>query len=370
MEKVLYEKVPIKKTEKYNKDNFLRTVEMREPMWIPCSVFWPPATWYKYRYELRDLMIRHPSIFTESQIHNLNFDNFPFWHKGTERVDEWGCVWHYLYEGLEGQVKIHPLEDWNTFKSYKPPDPLKMIGPPPDSRPPLESWDDISGRIKKAKRQEQLTMGYLPHGCMFQRLYYLRGFRNLMLDFVTEPPQLQELVDMVLDYNLKMINKWLEMDVDVMLFGDDIGTQTRLPINPKVFRKYLIPAYAKMFRICREAGAHVYLHSDGHIMEVAEDLINAGVTILNLQDRVNGIDNIAKVCKGRVCIDLDIDRQVLLPFGTYEEIENHVREAITKLGSKKGGLMLKADCYPDVPLANIEALCQILEKYQTYYSNQ
>jgi len=106
-----------------------------------------------------------------------------------------------------------------------------------------------------------------------------------------------------------------------------------------------------------------------YIMEIAEDLIKAGVTILNLQDRVNGIDNIAKVCKEKVCVDLDIDRQALLPFGTSEEIENHIKEAVIKLGSKKGGLMLKADCYPDVPLANIEALCQALEKYQRYYSN-
>jgi len=341
---------------------------MREPDWIPCNVFWPPATWYKYRYKLRDLMIRHLTIFTKSQISRLNFDSFPFWHKGTKRVDEWGCVWYYFYEGLEGQVKVHPLEDWSSFESYKPPNPLKMVGPTPDSRPPMESWNDIRKRIKEERRQGGLIMGYLPHGCMFQRLYYLRGFRNLMMDFITEPPQLQDLINMVLDYNLKVIDRWLEMDIDIMIFGDDIGVQDRIPVNPRSFRKYLIPAYAKMFRMCREAGVYVYLHSDGHIMEVAEDLIKAGVAILNLQDRVNGIDNIARVCKGKVCIDLDIDRQVLLPFGTPEEIEDHIRKVVIKLGSKKGGLMLKADCYPDVPLANIEALCQAMEKYQRYHS--
>jgi len=349
------------------RDSYLRTVEMREPKWIPCNVFWPPATWYKYRYKLRDIVIKHPSIFGRSQIMKLNFDSFPFWHKGTERVDEWKCVWHYFYEGLEGQVKAHPLENWSDLGFYEPPDPLKMVGPTPDSRPPFETWDEISRRIEKERKQGQLTMGYLPHGCMFQRLYYVRSFRNLMMDFISEPPQLQDLIDMVCKYNLKVIDRWLDIGVDVMIFGDDIGVQNRIPISPRAFRKYLVPAYEEMFGMCREAGVHVYLHSDGHVLEVAEDLIKAGVSVLNLQDRVNGIDNIAKVCKGRVCVDLDIDRQRLLPFGTAQEIENHVREAVTKLGSKKGGLMFKADCYPDVSLANIEAVCQALEKYRHYY---
>ena len=123
-----------------------------------------------------------------------------------------------------------------------------------------------------------------------------------------------------------------------------------------------------MFKPCREAGVHVYLHSDGHILEIAEDLVKAGVSMLNLQDTVNGIENIGRKLKGEVCIDLDVDRQYLMPFGTPEEIEKHIKNVIVKLGSKKGGLALKADIYPDVPLSNIEALCQAMEKYKYYYS--
>ena len=54
--------------------------------------------------------------------------------------------------------------------------------------------------------------------------------------------------------------------------------------------------------------------------------------------------------------------------------QNSKREAIrsqiatVKLGSREGGLMLHAECEPDVPLENIEAICQSLEKYRLYYS--
>ncbi len=70
-----------------------------------------------------------------------------------------------------------------------------------------------------------------------------------------------------------------------------------------------------MFGAAREHGVHVFLHSDGHILEIAEDLVKAGVSILNPQDLVNGVENIKNKLKGRVCIDIDIDRQKVVPFG-------------------------------------------------------
>jgi hypothetical protein len=65
-------------------------------------------------------------------------------------------------------------------------------------------------------------------------------------------------------------------------------------------------------------------------------------------------------------VNLDLDRQ-LFPFCTPEDIDAHVREAVEKLGSPEGGLWLLAECGPDVPLANIEAICQALEKYRGYF---
>ena len=154
----------------------------------------------------------------------------------------------------------------------------------------------------------------------------------------------------------------------MMTFGDDMGNQARLPISPAHFRKYLIePCFSKLFGACKNAGAHVYLHSDGHILEIIGDLAECGVTVINPQIRANTLDGLVRECKGKVCVNLDLDRQ-LFPFCTPRDIEDHVREATMKLGSKEGGLMLHAECDPDVPLENIEAICQSLEKYRLYYS--
>ncbi|HON73010.1 MAG TPA: hypothetical protein PK512_06720, partial [bacterium] len=96
-------------------------------------------------------------------------------------------------------------------------------------------------------------------------------------------------------------------------------------------------------------------------IEIIDDLIECGVNILNPQVRANTVEGLVKNAKGKVCIDLDLDRQ-LFPFATPEEIRRHIKDAVEKLNSPEGGLMLIAECEPDVPLENIETICSVLEE--------
>jgi len=345
------------------RENYLRTVEMGGPEWIPCQVALTPLIWHTYRERLEDLVIEHPRVFGEYRRGSRDFDDFGIRRKGNIYGDEWGCVWYFLRDGLQGQVIKHPLEDWRALESYRPPDPLSYGAFPREGGPFHLRFEDARRQLLEARRTGRLAVGSCPHGFLFQRLYYLRGFENLMMDFVREPPELELLIDMVVEYNLKIVRKWLELGpLDVIFFGDDLGTQTRLPISPKTFRKYLFPAYSRIFGTVRDEGVHVRLHSDGHNIEVAEDLMEAGVTILNIQDLVNGIENIQKTCKGKVCIDLDVDRQRIIPFGKPKDVKAHIERVVKMLNSPDGGLMLTIEINPPTPLENIEAVCQALEE--------
>jgi hypothetical protein len=108
------------------------------------------------------------------------------------------------------------------------------------------------------------------------------------------------------------------------------------------------------------------MHSDGHIAEIIPDLVDCGVNVINPQVRANGLEALAEACRGKVCVDLDLDRQ-LFPFCTPQEIDDHVRQAVETLGSPEGGLWLKAEIGFDVPLENVEAICAALEKYRSTY---
>lgn len=346
------------------RENYLRNVTMTGPEWMPCSVDISGATWDQLRGELEEVLVRHPILFPNFKKGQRDYEHWDFGpgHRANERfTDAWGCVWVSHINGLEGQVVENPLDSWDKLKDYQVPDPLKQ-----GDRGPA-NWTQTRERIDKTKKQGGLTSGGLAHGFFFMRLQYLRGFENLMFDIATGALQLPELIDRVVEHNKKIVDEYLAMGVDEVHFGEDLGTQTASIISPKDFRKWVTPAYKRLMKPCRQANCQVYLHSDGYIMELIDELIESGVTIINPQDLCNGIDNLARYVKGRVCIDLDIDRQKIVPFGTRQEIRALIEEEVRKLGSPQGGFAMGAGIYPPTPPQNIDALCDALEEFRTYW---
>ncbi len=342
----------------------LRVIDMNGCGWIPCRLGVFPTAWNKYREKLEDLLAKHTRLFPDFKRGSVNFNDFGARVRGREVLDAFGCLWRFNISGLQGQVVKHPLEDWADLVHYSLPDPERGIVQEGGG---VDPWDAIEERIDRARNTDDIVVGSMPHGFFFQRLYYLRGFENLMIDFVRNTGQLEKLIEMLTDYNLALVERLIRLKVDMVSFGDDLGLQDRMPVSVKTFRRFIYPSYRKIFQRVRRSGIRVYLHTDGHIMEVADALIEAGVSVLNIQDRVNGIDNIREKIKGRVCIDLDIDRQLIVPFGSPEKIRSHIQEAVVKLGSEKGGLMMYSEIHADVPLENIDAVCTAFEDFMNYY---
>jgi len=339
-----------------NREQWLSNVEMRGCEAVPCSIHCSAATWHEHREALAEIAARYPDV--ECNVPS-DWDSFaPKQTRGVGFRDAWGCLWQNLHDGMTGQVFDHPLADWDAFGDFQAPDPAST------GHMQALDWAAEGRAIRAAREQGALTAGALDHGFFFQRLCYLRGFNALMLDIATGEPMLDELCAMVAEFNLGLVRRCLELGVDVMHFGDDLGMQDRLPISPAAWRRYIRPTYERLFGLCRRAGAHVYMHSDGYIVDVMADLIDCGVTILNPQDLCNGLENIRRELKGKVCIELDIDRQTIIPRGTPGQIDEHIARCVRMLASPAGGLSLKCGVYPGTPLRNIEALFKAMTRHR------
>ena len=318
----------------------IKAMNFEGPEYIPVGAWILPAAWMKHREALDAIVRRWPVIFGQ-QNKDRDYDAVGGTYVAGEHVDVWGCVWSNVHTGREALVTGHPVPTRQAVHTLKM--PAQDAG--------------------------------LPHGFMYLRLQDLRGFEELMIDFAEEPPELQQLIDIVLEYNLRQTRlRIAKLQADgaepgrLMYFGDDLGTQKALPMSPAAWRKYLKPCYRAIYALVLEAGFRVYMHSDGQIYPIIGDLIECGVSVINPQIRANGLDNLVKVCKGKLCCCLDLDRQ-LFPFATPKEIDDHVRECITRLGSREGGLWISAEIGMDYPLDNIEAIFTALEKHRTIYSN-
>lgn len=338
------------------RENWLRTVEFRYPEWIPCYVGLAPILFKLYRQDLDRLIMEHPRIFPGYKQAPRDYDAMPpAYHLGEYYRDNWGCVWHNIQEGIEGQVVEHPLADWSALDTWRPPDPHLYF-----ERGPAD-WIEMRGYLAKLLNAGKLRNGNAER--LFDRLYALRGFDALMLDFATEPPELARLIAILTEHELAMIRLWLDAGVDAISFHTDIGTQRGLMINPVTFRKYIKPMFMTLFRTCRDAGVHVNLSSDGRLIDIIDDLVECGVSVHDPQLRANGLDDIKRTYLRRLCVNLDLDRQSF-PFITPAEMRAQVREVVDTLALPEGGLMVLAQFYgADIPLANIAACLEAMEDY-------
>lgn len=345
--------------------NRLRAWRFQRPAWIPIASGFGELVWNSYDPDaLEDLLRTHPILFPDYEpgaaraLATRRTDLTA----GAPYIDGWGCVWITNYTGMVGQVTRRPLEDWAGLDSLVPPDPEVSDGYLP------VDWPALCTSVSEARGRGDVVILSLPHGHTFLRLQDLRGAQNLMLDMMDDEPRLRQLVAIVEGFNLQLVRRFLELRPDVIGIPEDLGAQKSLVISPQLFRQYIKPSYLRMTRVIKQQGVLVHLHSDGYIMEILDDLFDVGVDILNLQDLVNGIDDIARYVKGRVAIDLDIDRQNVTVHGSPQDIDDLIHESVAKLGSPLGGLSLTYQPWPPTPIENMRAVYDALEKYCTYYS--
>ncbi len=340
-----------------DRENWIRAVTFQSPDRIPCSVGFAPMLLRRHRAALDRIMRDHPRIFPEYDPETFDFFDMmpPTYRQGERYRDNWGCVWYNLQEGLEGQVVEHPLADWRRLATWRPPDPLRLA-----EREPRD-WSEVSREMEERRGRGWLTNGNAER--LFDRLYLLRGFEALMVDFADEPPELQRLIDIITEHELKVVAEWARIGVDMISFHTDIATQRGLMISPASFRKYVKPMYRALFRKVREAGSLCYLSSDGNLTEIVDDLVECGLQAHDPQLRAAGVDGIAQAYKGKLFANVDLDRQGF-PFMTPGEMRDQVHQVVDAMALPEGGLMMQAAIYDaDVPLANIESLVEAMEEY-------
>jgi len=329
------------------RDAYLRSMCFQNPEFIPCDLGFYPAAAFKYREIIPEFRKRHPWI------HDPGRMEIPErLRAGKEYIDEWGCRWRTIEEGLDGQVIGHPLKNWSALKDFTP---------PPISIDRMQVARDFTAT------KEAGTMFAAGSGSnFFERLRYLRGYSDLLMDMASGALEPLLLINILLKHKLQEVQVFLEAGADVIFFYDDLGNQDRLMMSPALFRRYLKPAYAEIFGLAVQYNRLNLLHSDGVINEILPDLIECDVHSINLQGDIIGLDYLAEEWKGKVHLSYNLDMQNVLPTGTTNEIYEYIERIVKKLWLPQGGLSLSSSIMPDVPWKNVEALADSLERWSFY----
>ncbi|MCA9447147.1 MAG: methyltransferase [Candidatus Omnitrophica bacterium] len=305
-----------------SRERVLRALEFDHPDRVPRDLWTLPWAEIHHPKELAAIREDFPVDIINSPV---TYSNPPKTEgdphlKGTF-VDEWGCEFLNLQDGVIGEVKRPIVEDWQSAM-----DKVKF---------PLGWLKFDRDEVDRFCREEDRFV--IAHCCprAFERLQFLRGSENFYMDLADPPAAMEAFIQKLHGFYCDLLSEWAKTDVDALMIMDDWGSQSSLLINPKTWRKFFKPLYRDYIRIAHEAGKKIFMHSDGFIVDIIEDLVELGLDALNSQVFCMGFDRLSPF-KGNLTFWGEMDRQHLLPNGTKEEIRSGVREFHHHLYSSGG----------------------------------
>jgi uroporphyrinogen decarboxylase len=185
-------------------------------------------------------------------------------------------------------------------------------------------------------------------GNLFELPQFLYRMDNYLSYMALYPDAVHRLSEKLCEIHLRNLEKWLGAVgayIDIILFGDDLGSQKGPLISPEMYREYYKPYHRRLWNRAKElADVEVMLHSCGGIEPLLEDLIEAGLDATNpVQITCRGME--ARLLKDRYGDRLcfwggGCDTREVLTIGTPADVHRHVREQIEML-SPGGGFVFQ-----------------------------
>lgn len=250
--------------------------------------------------------------------------------------------------------------------------------PPPPWHLNIFNDDDYKlfiNNIKKLYDETDYAI-MLAVGCnLFETGNFLRGMENFLCDIYLDKSGTERLLDKLVEGYIKFLDRVLKgvgEYIDLLQFGDDLGSQSGPFMSPDVFKEIFKPRYKKMWNfVHNNSNCKVFLHSCGSVYELLPHLIDAGLDVLNPVQTTTTNMKPEKLKKefgkyiifwGGGCNTRDI-----LPGKSLEDIKEDVKKRIEIFG-KGGGFVFNQihNILANIPPENVIAMLEAAYEYGKY----
>lgn len=198
---------------------------------------------------------------------------------------------------------------------------------------------------------------------MFERAWSLMGMENTLANMILCPDELEELMDKICEYNLRIVEIALEYDFDAIHFGDDWGQQHGLIMGPDHWRRFIKPRIARLYDRVKKAGKFVSQHSCGDCHEIFPDLVEIGLDCYQtFQPEIYDIVKMKELYGDKLTFWGGVSTQRCLPYATTEGVREECHRIMETL--RHGGGLIIAPTHAlafDVPAENILAMAEVFQ---------
>jgi uroporphyrinogen decarboxylase len=200
----------------------------------------------------------------------------------------------------------------------------------------------------------------------FEQAQYLRGTQQFLMDLLLDREFAVALLDRIVEFQLEVLDRYLGIVgpyVQMVETSDDLGMQSGPLLSPELYREVIQPCHRRINRLIRErTEARIFLHCCGSVAALLDDLIAAGVDVINpVQPRAQDMDRgeLKRRFGERIVFHGGVDTQWVLPRGSTEDVRREVSECRKALGAGGGYVLAPAhNVQDDVPPENVMALVE------------
>jgi len=316
-------------------------------------------TMRRLRNDVRGVLDRFPA-----DVYKRNNKREPH----TPCIDDWGSGQIEIEPGI-WFPGLHPLAEATTITE------IEEYNGWPDMDDPTR-FEHVADEAKKLADEDEFAIMATPWLMFpFERAHAMQGMDKFLLNMAMYPDFAEALLRKNLSLCKQLLGNFLTEigdNIDIIKIGDDLGTQDRLMISPKMYRRLLKPIHAELIdHIKKFTKAKIFFHTDGDVFNLVEDFIEIGVDILNpIQTSAGKMANLEdlKSLYGKDLVFCGaVDTQQILPHGTPEEVRQEMKRVINILG-KGGGYMVASvhTIMHEVPPENILAMVNAVEEFGYY----
>ena len=268
--------------------------------------------------------------------------------------DEWGVSYQPTAERVAHPV-TGPIQTMEDFAHYTPPDP--------NSPHRLGRLPEL---VKRHKHEKAVVFH---QRAAFMWSAYVMNIQEILMNFLIDPELVHQVLDMVLDVNIRIARNAVDAGADIITLGDDYADNRGPMFSPGIFEEFICPRLKKMVDAVHEAGGKVCKHSDGNLWRIIDSMVETGFDALNPIEPLAGMDigEVKARYGDRLCLIGNIDCGHLLPLGTRQEVEKVVKECIEKAAAG-GGLIISSSnsIHSSVNPENYLAMIKAVKKWGKY----
>lgn len=283
---------------------------------------------------------------------------------GKRVVDQWG-VTIFMSEDEPGAMPITT----DDLKAIKDITRWKEDIKSPNITDVELDWTDALKSQDEVRANGELSTTIMATG-LFEQSHFLMGFEDALVNLLTEPDDMHDLLDYITDYKLTYCKQIVEnLKPDVVLFHDDWGSKENLFMPVSTWREFFKPRYQKIYSYLKENGIIIMHHADSVCEPIVEDMIELGIDIWQGVIPQNDIPSIQKVTKGKMLLMGGIDAQAI-DFKDYDEeaIRAEVRRACDEYVPGGGFIPCltyggEGSIYPGVNDIIMDEIAKISPKY-------